>query len=586
MSDHTTLPTLVPSRADTPSSLEALGDEAHRYRELGELGVGGMGEVALVRDLRLGRDVARKRIRARLVVDRELLGRFLREVRVQARLEHPAVVPVYDLGVTDGVPWFTMKRVRGQTLSEVLRLLATGDAATQARFSRFRLLSAFTTVCLAVDAAHASGVVHRDLKPGNIMLGEFGEVHVLDWGLARLEGAEAEERPTSPSGVEVEPSATMVGAALGTPGYMSPEQADGRAIDHRSDVYALGAILHELVYLRPLNDAPTPIERLTRARSGDLPERAGLEQTEFDAIWRQACQRDPALRFSSASALAEAVEHVLTGQRDEERRRALAAEAVAVASEAAFETLAGRTAALRALGRALALEPTNGEALRLLAAVLASQPDQTPPEAVRRLAEAQQARDRGTTRANAVRLATWTVGMGVALPFFGLKSLALGAVLLGVLALATALTLAVSSGRLPAWVAHTAGIVALWTLGLLLGPLVVVPNLAATHAMLVASSAPRRERAWTTLAAIAAMLVPGLLEPLGPYARVGPAGSLELFSPLVFFSAHSTLPVLTALSVLPVITPTVLLGRLRDRFVRADEQLVVQAVSLEQLIPR
>jgi serine/threonine-protein kinase len=230
-----------------------------RYQMGDLLGEGGMGEVRRCRDLRIGRDVAMKTVRE-IAADRDFVhDRFLREARVQGQLEHPCIVPVYDLGAReDGTTYFTMKRIRGETLEQILDALRADDPAASARWTRRKLLAAFVTACGAVEYAHSRGVIHRDLKPGNIMLGDFGEVYVLDWGVARVLDGSADpvtERIDAPM---PELGRTVEGAVIGTAGYMSIEQLSGVSdLDGRADVYALGAILFELLAWEPLHVGTT-----------------------------------------------------------------------------------------------------------------------------------------------------------------------------------------------------------------------------------------------------------------------------------------------------------------------------------------
>ena len=205
------------------------------YEILGTIGQGGMGTVYLARDRDLDREVALKVVQ----LHGEDTERMLREARILARLEHPGIVPVHDVGVLpDGRAWYVMKRVRGSRLGEHARTLSLPDR-----------LRAFERICEAVAFAHAHGVIHRDLKPENVMVGPFGEVLVMDWGVAKLSG-EGEPR----------------GIVMGTPGYMAPEQERGEVerIDERADVHALGAILAFL--LQGEEPVPKPLEAI-RARA-------------------------------------------------------------------------------------------------------------------------------------------------------------------------------------------------------------------------------------------------------------------------------------------------------------------------------
>jgi eukaryotic-like serine/threonine-protein kinase len=212
--------------------LRAAADAPHlsgtRYRLLDKLGQGGMGGVYRVEDTSLGREVALKVIG---VTDQagDLATRLLREARVIARLEHPGIIPVHDVGtLPDGCVFYTMKCVQGRRLDEHMdKLGSTADR-----------LRVFEKICEAVSFAHSHGVLHRDLKPQNIMVGPFGEVLVMDWGISKVVG----ERDRVSGGFDADQE-TGHGTVLGTPGYMAPEQASGEAVDERSDIYSLGAIL-------------------------------------------------------------------------------------------------------------------------------------------------------------------------------------------------------------------------------------------------------------------------------------------------------------------------------------------------------
>ena len=209
-----------------------VADPEERYAVEEEIGRGGMGIVYRAHDRRLGRDVALKVLRAQ-GGGADLAARLHREARVLAALEHPGMAPVHDVGVMGGRPFYVMKLVKGRRLDEW-----RADAPPLAE-----RLRAFDRICEAVAYAHAHGVVHRDLKPANVMLGAFGEVLVMDWGVAKVLAESADAARFAAAGE----GGTSAGTVLGTPGYMPPEQATGGAVDARSDVYALGAILHFLL---------------------------------------------------------------------------------------------------------------------------------------------------------------------------------------------------------------------------------------------------------------------------------------------------------------------------------------------------
>jgi len=292
-------------------------DEA-RYQYRGRLGQGGMGRVDWVWDADLMRDLAIKSLRDELRDDGELLRRFLWEARVTASLDHPNVVPVHDLGVTPrGHIYFTMKRVAGRSLAQLIRSLAGGDAETTAELPLPRRLRLFMQICQAMEFAHSRGILHRDLKPDNVMIGSHGEVLVMDWGLAApLDAASELGAPAS------------AGEVSGTPLYMSPEQAAGEvALDARADIYSLGAILYELCALDRPFEGTTMSEILERVRRGQvrpLSEVAPSLSPSLAAVIEKAMALNRDDRYASARALHVDVERVVDGRTPEAEHASIA----------------------------------------------------------------------------------------------------------------------------------------------------------------------------------------------------------------------------------------------------------------------
>lgn len=283
--------------------------EGERYVTIAELGRGGMGTVVSAIDLRLGRQVALKQVTQ---VVRERPGmeqRLAREALITAALDHPGIVPVFDAGRNqDGSIYYTMRLVRGRALTDAIR-----DAQTQS--GRLVLLRHFLAACEAIAYAHSMGVIHRDIKPDNILVGEFGETQVADWGLARKLSESDSAMPQAPA---TQPQATAAGSVLGTPTYMSPEQATGGVVDTRSDVFALGVVLHEIITgVAPLHgrSAEEALAALRSGRNLDLIAGQGDAPVELVAIAEKAMRVAPAERYPDARALALDVERYLNSRR-------------------------------------------------------------------------------------------------------------------------------------------------------------------------------------------------------------------------------------------------------------------------------
>jgi serine/threonine-protein kinase len=277
---------------------------------------GGIGQVWLARDSDLGRDVALKELRAERNDHPTAQARFLEEARITGQLEHPGIVPVYELvHGEDGKPFYTMRMVRGRTLAMAIKDYHARRQAGQAGPLELRtLLGQFVAVCQAVAYAHSRKVLHRDLKPANVVLGDYGEVVVLDWGLARLLGTSHEEATSLlPVSVEASREETMQGQVLGTPAYMSPEQAQGRLdlLGPASDVYSLGAILYELLTAVPPfsgGDTPELLQRVVHEEPVRPRQLVPSVPSALEAVCLKALAKKPGERYASAAELAQEVE--------------------------------------------------------------------------------------------------------------------------------------------------------------------------------------------------------------------------------------------------------------------------------------
>ncbi len=546
--------------------------------ELGELiGKGGMGEVVAAHDLRIGRDVAIKRMRSPHP-NAGQVARFLREARIQARLDHPAIVPVYELGTDDdGKPFFTMKRLAGTTLAE--RLAARAPLPL--------LLRAFVDVCLAVELAHSRGVVHRDLKPANIMLGDYGEVYVLDWGVARVL---ADASAPAQTDIETLDGGTASGMLLGTPGYMAPEQIQGLEVVPATDVYALGSILFEILTMQPLHPRGEGAlgSTLTAPQQSPAKRIAGLVPPELDAACHDAVAESPAER-PTARALADRVQRYLDGDRDLERRRALAAEQL-VAARAAFDSrdAKARETAVRHASRALALDPDSEEAAGVVSALVFEPPAEMPPALQAALDEDERAFQRVRLKrvmfAYAALLATWIV-----IPFFEVIDWSFVFIFSGLVAVAAANTYrTLRTGRhdvLTSFAINMLMIVAFSRVG---SPFILTPTLIASGVLTFSSVRQISDRPWLLVSWVTlTVMAPIVLEWLHviPASWTIHGGRIEIVSQV--FALRGT-PEVIGLTLVNLVFQLVVcwsaLGNSRARWDSARSQLIL-AWHLKQMLP-
>jgi len=605
------------------TDLEGTGGE-RRYDPGPLIGAGGMGEVRLHMDRRIGRRVAKKTLHATLD-SHSARRRFLREVRVQGQLEHPAIVPVYDLDVDDrGQAFFTMKRVRGHTLERVLERLRAGDADTTKRFSQRKLLTAFAQVCLAVDYAHTRGVLHRDLKPGNIMLGDFGEVYVLDWGLAKVIGEGGEEEDDAETSHASRPlvgassALTRGGALLGTPQYMAPEQLLRKTddMDARADVFALGAILFEIVARTPFRasqDIPE-IARLVNEGEVVRPSERGADVApELDELCAAALARHRADRPVRARDLAEAVERFLDGEHDTNLRKELAARHAAAArrraagmqsvnlpsaqsirSAAAAEPTAlpqpARVEAFRETMKALALDADNADAQKLLVDLLTDVSGEVPDEAQRALVAAADHTRRTGARMGALGLLLWLM-VFPAMVLIGVRSWPAVLATAGFTAAASAFAYWLS--KQPSYGTGGAAVLATLVAGVIamtscyMGPFAVVPTCAATVTFLFTMHATRRERPIFAVIISLGALAPFVAEFLGvvPRAYAFEQDRVVIFARAVALPEAATTAAMLYCTLSFIVLAVWLMSRLRDALRVSEERHFLQAWYLRKLFP-
>jgi serine/threonine-protein kinase len=527
--------------------------ESERYRIGDTIGEGGMGEVVAADDHQIGREVAIKRMQDRDPSDRQI-RRFVREACIQGRLEHPAMVPVHELGRDrDGLPFFAMKKLSGTTLRAVM------EPGKREGFTRQRLLRAFGDVCLAIEYAHVHGVIHRDIKPENIMLGDFGEVYMLDWGVAKVIG----EVDEAFEDLRQEPSGTIAGAVIGTPAFMAPEQAAGRLdIDARADVFALGRVLTAI---------------LERDGDGDAPP-------ELEVLCSRATEIDRDRRMASARELGEGVQRYLDGDRDLALRAKLAQEHLETARAAFVKQDLG--VAMRQAGRALALDPRAPGGAELVGRLLLEPPAETPASVQRALdADARRMLQMGA-RSGSVAMIGWLS----VVPVVALLGHPVHA---AVLAFTVGLNVLVSrrnrSGtRLPFAEILVMTMPALAVTSYLFTPL-AAGSIACVFGFMIAgyNAISRRQAVVLAFSLLVAVMMPGVLDTanlLDPIVRLQGGGFL-VSAPGLGRSLVTAWPIATLLVFAPIAIG-ILLARFRQTQESALRHRVhLQAWQLSQLAP-
>ena len=306
------------ARAATPQGMEV---KPRRYTTVRQLGEGGMGDVLLSHDSAIGRRVAVKRMKRRL--DPAATDQFLAEIQTTGQLEHPGIVPIYDVGQDeDGSPYFVMKYLEGEPLDQIIAKLAKRDPAYLQRFTYEHRTEIFMQLLRAVQYAHKRGVLHLDIKPANVVVGPFGEVVLVDWGIAQAASASAPAGATEQPAVVTRAGSGPARALSGTPAYMSPEQArgDSSLIDHRTDTYCLCVLFYELLTLSYYLPTKSTMQGCLMAILMDEPMTALQMHHRFGVppelanFIRPGLHKDRAQRYQSVDEMVAKLQEVINGQ--------------------------------------------------------------------------------------------------------------------------------------------------------------------------------------------------------------------------------------------------------------------------------
>jgi serine/threonine-protein kinase len=507
---------------------------------------------------------------------------------------------VHDFGFdAEGIPFFAMKRVRGRSLRAILR---SGD--DDERRTPRRLLGAFSTICMTVAFAHSRGVIHRDIKPSNIMLGDFGEVYLLDWGIAKDCGDDALSAGRVPGGEAPEPlrGMTSVGDVLGTVGYMAPEQVRGSMVAAKTDVYALGAVLFELLARQPLHRGSEEEIALATVQGIDARPSRRAHATiapELDDLCVRATALDPTLR-PTAREMHEVIERVLDGVRHDEASRALSAEHLVrardemtkLASEPSHK--GARERATQELHRALVLDPTNTEALDLLRRLASERPIEDDISAAEKVDAFASRAHRLMARFLAALFLSWIAAIVLVLESHARDSSALW-LLLGAIVATTALIAyrAFSTAIWLVYAALTTGLLSCALMGFLFSPFVLVPTMLSTVGVifgLTASSTGKlRVRRFARIGAVLAFGVPLLLEALGvlPPSYEFRDGGLFLFARAAEFTPTAdTIRYLICFNLTLIVVPGIVVERVRQHDISVETRAFRAAARMSRLLPR